>query len=335
MKAMSKNPANRYQSAADMRADHHRAVAGQQVEATPVMSDAEKTTLITNGGHLGYDGEWSDDEDGRRRRRRGIIAAVVAGVLVLAGLVVLLVVLTSGGAQTPPPVTQVQVPTQLVGLSEADARAAITNAGLTVGQVSTGVSSPADKGKVISANPAPGAKVDPKATVNLVVGAGPNTIAVPQVVGLTESGAKANLKAQGFTGSINTNQVDSLEPQGRVVSIAPTEGAQAAPDTSITLGISTGTVTLPDVAGKNEASARAALTRLGISAGDIVSTSVESADVATGLVVGTEPGANTRVSAGQEITLKIAVPVPSTATTPATTPATSSSSTPTSTSPTP
>jgi serine/threonine-protein kinase len=335
MKAMSKNPANRYQSAADMRADLLRAVAGQQVEATPVMSDAEKTTLITNGGHLGYDGEWSDDEDGRRRRRRGIIAAVVAGVLVLAGLVVLLVVLTSGGAQTPPPVTQVQVPTQLVGLSEADARAAITNAGLTVGQVSTGVSSPADKGKVISANPAPGAKVDPKATVNLVVGAGPNTIAVPQVVGLTESGAKANLKAQGFTGSINTNQVDSLEPQGRVVSIAPTEGAQAAPDTSITLGISTGTVTLPDVAGKNEASARAALTRLGISAGDIVSTSVESADVATGLVVGTEPGANTRVSAGQEITLKIAVPVPSTATTPATTPATSSSSTPTSTSPTP
>jgi beta-lactam-binding protein with PASTA domain/tRNA A-37 threonylcarbamoyl transferase component Bud32 len=340
LKAMSKNPANRYQSAADMRADLLRAVAGQQVEATPVMSDAEKTTLITNGGHLGYDsGEWSEDEDARRRRRRGIIAAVVAGVVVVAGLVVLLLVLTSGGDQGPAPVTQVQVPTQLVGLSEADARAALTNAGLVVGQVSTGVSSTADKGKVISADPAPGTKVNPKATVALVVGAGPNTIAVPQVTGLTEAGAKANLKAQGFTGSINTSQVDSLEPQGRVVSIDPTEGSQAAPDTSITLGISTGSVTLPDVAGKDEASARAALTKLGISDGTIVTTNVESSDVPAGLVVGTEPGANTRVSAGQEITLKLAVPVPSTVTTPSTTSTTptppTTSSTPTSTSPSP
>ncbi|MCU1606167.1 MAG: pknB [Modestobacter sp.] len=340
LKAMSKNPANRYQSAADMRADLLRAVAGQQVEATPVMSDAEKTTLITNGGHLGYDsGEWGEDEDARRRRRRGIIAAVVAGVVVVAGLVVLLLVLTSGGDQGPAPVTQVQVPTQLVGLSEADARAALTNAGLVVGQVSTGVSSTADKGKVISADPAPGTKVNPKATVALVVGAGPNTIAVPQVTGLTEAGAKANLKAQGFTGSINTNQVDSLEPQGRVVSIDPTEGSQAAPDTSITLGISTGSVTLPDVAGKDEASARAALTKLGISDGTIVTTNAESNDVPAGLVVGTEPGANTRVSAGQEITLKLAVPVPSTVTTPSTTSTTptppTTSSTPTSTSPSP
>jgi beta-lactam-binding protein with PASTA domain/tRNA A-37 threonylcarbamoyl transferase component Bud32 len=326
LKAMSKNPANRYQSAADMRADLLRAVAGQQVEATPVMSDAEKTTLITNGGHSGYDtGEWGDDEDARRRRRRGIIAAVVAGVVVVAGLVTLLIVLTSGGDQAPPPVTQVQVPAQLVGLSEADARAAITTAGLTVGQVTTDVSSAEDKGKVISTDPPPGTKVDPDTTVDLVVGAGPNTIAVPQVIGLTESGAKANLKAQGFTGSINTNQVDSLEPQGRVVSIDPPEGAQAAPDTSITLGISTGSVTLPDVAGKDEAAARAALTDLGISDSDIVTTNVESDDVPAGLVVGTEPGANTRVSAGQEITLKIAVPVPSTVTTPSTTPTTTSS----------
>jgi serine/threonine-protein kinase len=319
-----------------MRADLLRAVAGQQVEATPVMSDAEKTTLITNGGHRGYDGnEWDDDEDARRRRRRGIIAAVVAGVVVLAGMVALLLVLTSGGDQAPPPVTQVQVPAQLVGLSEADARAALTNAGLTVGQVSPGVSSAGDKGKVISTNPAPGTKVDPKATVDLVVGAGPNTIAVPQVIGLTESGAKANLKAQGFTGSINTKQVDSLEPQGRVVSIDPPEGSQAAPDTSVTLGISTGSVTLPDVAGRDEAAARAALTELGISDGDIVTTNVESDDVPAGLVVGTEPGANTRVSAGQEITLKIAVPIPSTVTTPSTTPPTTSSSTPTSASSTP
>ena len=52
---MSKNPANRYQSAADMRNDLLRALAGQRVEATPVMGDAEKTTILAAApGGYGY-----------------------------------------------------------------------------------------------------------------------------------------------------------------------------------------------------------------------------------------------------------------------------------------
>ena len=64
LKAMSKNPANRYQSAADMRNDLLRALAGQRVEATPVMGDAEKTTIIgAPPGGYGYDDDGWDDED--------------------------------------------------------------------------------------------------------------------------------------------------------------------------------------------------------------------------------------------------------------------------------
>jgi serine/threonine-protein kinase len=186
--------------------------------------------------------------------------------------------------------------------------------------VSTGPSTAAQKGTVLSTDPASGTQVAPGSTVNLVVGAGPDTLAIPQVVGLTEAGAKANLKAQGFTGSVDTNQVDSLEPAGRVVAIDPAEGAQAAPDAKISLSVSIGSVALPPVAGKDEAAARAALTALGISNGDIVTTNVESDTVAPGLVVGTEPGVNNRVTAGQEITLELAVPVPSATTTPSATP---------------
>src|SRR3954452_12138908 len=39
LKAMAKSPANRYQTAADMRADLDRAAAGRPVEATPVLTD--------------------------------------------------------------------------------------------------------------------------------------------------------------------------------------------------------------------------------------------------------------------------------------------------------
>ena len=50
-----------------MRADLIRAMAGQRVEATPVMGDAEKTTILgaTPGGYGGYgqDDRWDDEDE--------------------------------------------------------------------------------------------------------------------------------------------------------------------------------------------------------------------------------------------------------------------------------
>src|SRR3954452_11110366 len=49
LKAMAKNPANRYQSAAEMRADLIRAINGRPVSAEPVMFDDERTTVLGGG----------------------------------------------------------------------------------------------------------------------------------------------------------------------------------------------------------------------------------------------------------------------------------------------
>jgi len=46
LKALSKNPANRYQSAGEMRADLLRAAAGRPVSAPPVMTEAERTAMM-------------------------------------------------------------------------------------------------------------------------------------------------------------------------------------------------------------------------------------------------------------------------------------------------
>ena len=46
MKALAKNPLNRYQSTAEMRADLQRALADRPVEAEAIMTDAEKTQFI-------------------------------------------------------------------------------------------------------------------------------------------------------------------------------------------------------------------------------------------------------------------------------------------------
>src|SRR5215218_7050349 len=45
LKALAKNPLNRYQSAQEMRADALRAVSGRPVLATPVMTEAETMAM--------------------------------------------------------------------------------------------------------------------------------------------------------------------------------------------------------------------------------------------------------------------------------------------------
>ncbi|MCV2491236.1 Stk1 family PASTA domain-containing Ser/Thr kinase [Geodermatophilus sp. YIM 151500] len=338
LKAMSKNPANRYQSAADMRNDLLRALAGQRVEATPVMNDEDKTTILAaTPGSYGYgrDEAWDDEDAERRRRRRLFAVLAVVGVLLVAGVVALALSLR-GEPGTEAAAQQVTVP-DVVNQEQAAAVAAIEEAGLRVGEV-TPEASDAPVGVVVGSTPAGGARVEEGSTVALRVSGGPNTLTVPNVIGLTADGARANLQAAGFTGSISTEQVPSLDDAGRVVEVEPGEGSQASPDTAFTLRISTGSLPLPDVTDVGEAEARQLLVAEGFSENQIVTESVERDDVPADTVVETRPGPRSAVTADQEITLLVAVPVPTATTQPTrptqatpTTPAPTGPATPTAT----
>jgi beta-lactam-binding protein with PASTA domain/predicted Ser/Thr protein kinase len=323
MKAMSKNPANRYQSAADMRNDLLRAVAGQRVEATPVMGDEEKTAIIGGPvGAYGYgDDRWDDDEHERRRRRRIITIVTLLGLLLLAGAIALALVI-SGDDEEPPPVQQIAVP-EVVGEEQAAAEGLLEDAGLVVGDVTTRTTDDeAEVGVVLESTPAPGVQVDEGSEVDLVVGAAPDTIAVPPVVGLNVNDARTQLQNAGFT-SITIQQVDSAEPQNEVTAVDPASGTSVPPNTAITLSISDGTVEIPVVRGQDRARAIETLRAAGLT--NIVEQPVERSDVAEGIALGTEPGAGSQASANDQITLQISVPVEEE---PTPTPTTAPSSTP-------
>jgi serine/threonine-protein kinase len=307
LKAMSKNPANRYQSAADMRNDLLRALAGQRVEATPVMGDAEKTAIITAPpGGYGFrdDEQWVDEDEDARRRKRKIIAIVaVLAALLLAGVIAIAVAM-SGDDPATPATAKVQVPS-LVDRTEAEARQLLTDAKLEVGEITTrDTADPAQVGKVLESTPAGGAQVDEGSVVALVVGVAPDAVTVPNVIGLDEEAAVRALEQAGFTGGINTREVDSLEREGTVASVSPEVGRAVAPDQPVTLNLSSGTVDLPDVAGRSEAEARQILTDAGFSDVQITSEEVDSAEP-PGTVVGTTPGVGSPASTGTRIVLQI------------------------------
>ena len=304
LKAMSKNPANRYQSAAEMRNDLLRALAGQQVEATPVMGATERTAVIGGlpavAGARGWDED--DDEAARRRKRNRIIAAVIAGVLLVAAVIGIALGLSGGGGDTPEAAATVAVPTGLVGMTEADARAAITGAGLTVGDVTQQVvTDPAQEGLVQSTDPASGAQVDEGRAVDLVIGVGPDTVTVPPVVNQTEDAARTLLDNAGFTGNVNRDTTDDLAPEGTVVSVDPAVGQSVAPDTTVTLTVSDGDAPIPPVSG-DQATATQALRDAGFT--DITPQNEES-DQPAGTVLGTTPAANTQATADTAITLRV------------------------------
>ena len=178
LKALSKNPANRYQSAAEMRSDIVRVRSGQAPLGASVMSADERTAMMTAGPPTAPPAGStaaacrrppSPDYD-EYYARRGAAAAHRAGssrsclgVLVVLGLVGFVAYQLLSGPATP---SQVAVP-GVVGQTQQDASNQIIAAGLRVGNVAQQESSVDQVGKVLGSNPAQGAQVAQRSKVDL------------------------------------------------------------------------------------------------------------------------------------------------------------------------
>src|SRR5258708_13439677 len=77
----------------------------------------------------------------------------------------------------------------VVGLTQAAATTAITDAKLTLGDVTELNSNTVAIGNVISQGPAGGSSAAEGSPVTLVISSGPRMVAVPNVVGLTQAAA--------------------------------------------------------------------------------------------------------------------------------------------------
>jgi serine/threonine-protein kinase len=119
------------------------------------------------------------------------------------------------------------------------------------------------------------------------------------VVGLTEAAAVADIESVGLVAMPTSSSHPSV-PNGEVISQSPSGGVQVAPDTTITIVVSTGPqqFILPDVSGDTETDAVNELNALGL----VTTVTPEpSAVVAFGLVIRTNPPAGSTMIAGDDV----------------------------------
>lgn len=140
----------------------------------------------------------------------------------------------------PPPVP---VP-NLVGLTLADARAALKDARLALGTVTKAFSERFAADQVFRQSARPDQEAPLGSRVNLVVSKGPSPVPVPKVLGLAQDEATAALEAEGFVVDVQEEFSTKVE-RGRVISQQPTKGSELQPGRTVTIVVSLGPPEFP------------------------------------------------------------------------------------------
>jgi len=229
LKSLAKNPANRYQTAAEMRSDLIRVRDGQAPAAPKVYTDKDHADLASTA-------------PGHRRVARGGSRrwlAVGAVLAVLALVVTVAVNVFVGDRQRIP---------DLHGQGQADAQVSLQNLGFKT-IVNPESSSTVQRGLVISTDPGADATARVDDTIAINVSSGPEQKPVPDVSGLSLGDATNQLKAKGFVDVGQTEAAHPTLPKGAVISTTPGAGMSAAVTDEITIRVSSGpgSVRVPDV----------------------------------------------------------------------------------------
>jgi serine/threonine protein kinase len=303
LKAMAKNPANRYQSAAEMREDIERALNGVPVRATPLLHDQTVSIAPVVA-----------DEFVRRqpRGRRSLVYIMV--ILIAIGMFVLIGVIARHLLTTKHQAVTVPVP-NVSGFSQSDAVATLTNAGLTP-VVAPGTSATVAKGIVISENPPQGTPLPLKTNVTIYVSTGPQAVQVPDLTNQSLTDAKSELLRNKLILGTTTTQ-DSPQSPNTVLSQTPAAGANVNSGSAVNVVVASGNSTVPDVRNLPVAEAEQALTSFGFNFQEIDQPSSSSTP---GTVINQSPPHDSPAKTGTIVKLFVAVAPPPSSSPPANSP---------------
>jgi len=315
MKALAKNPDNRYQTAGELREDLERLRRGEAVSATPILSASNPTQVIHR--HPAAEEPTATLPPGEEEggRRWWVVALVVLAILaVLGGLAWALAssLLDAGGRVTMP---------DLSGLTLQEANARLRQAGIeSVPNVRPGHEAGAEPNTVIDQDPPAFDRVAPDVEVTLTVEEQQRALRVPDVEGLDEDDAEATLEDDPYNYDVTSIQrrFNPLVDRGFAIGTEPEAGTELAPGSSIILIISRGerasptptvsptptptTVAVPDVVCRSVPSAQNQISAAGLTSSVVGSQPNEDCPN-TNKVAAQAPAGRTEVAEGTTVKL--------------------------------
>jgi beta-lactam-binding protein with PASTA domain len=190
----------------------------------------------------------------------------------------------------------------VVGMEYDDAIRALRDAGLDWRR--RDVFSNRRAGRVVAQDPASGEEVVEGTVVTLRVSKGAQKIAVPNVLEQSEAGARAELENLGFKVQVSTAPSNET-PQGFVISQTPAPGEKAAKGSTVQIVVSTGpdTVTVPNVEGQDEDSAKEELENQGFEVQ--VDEQATEDPLQDGIVLDQDPEPETQAPPGSMVTITV------------------------------
>ena len=266
LKCMEKDPANRFQSADELREVLNAYIAGRAVDvpeptrvipgatATRVMSDQTQAMVRPSApgqtaARAQVPGAYqAEQEEERGGMGKGKVAAIVIGVIAVLAIAAFAVMNIFGGGSAG-----VNVP-NVMGMVQEQAINELEDAGFTA-KVEEQYSTDDDKGNVIDQTPKGGSTAEKGSTVTIVVSQGAEpvqTTKVPDLDGMTESEAEAALKAANLTGKAAEEENDEVD-EGTVFWQSQDAGTEVDEGTEIEYKVAKAaeTVNVPGVLGKS------------------------------------------------------------------------------------
>ncbi|WP_406147542.1 Stk1 family PASTA domain-containing Ser/Thr kinase [Streptomyces sp. NBC_01012] len=321
LKALTKDPDYRYQSADEMRADIEACLDGQPVAATAAMGAAgygaydaygnDQPTAALRPTDPGgaqtsmlppvnpEDGSYDDRPDRRRQKKSSTstILLIVAGILVLIGAILIgRELFTSNGGGND----KLDVP-NMVGSTVAEAQKLADNAEVELKVGSKEACETQEKGKICSQTPDKDSQMAKGETVTVVVSTGAPKVEVPDVLEKSEDSARKALEDKGFT--VNVKTAESDKTLDTVIAQDPEGGTKAEKDSEITITVAKeATQNVPGVVGRSFTDAEAQLKGVGFI--NVSRTDVDS-DEPVDTVIEQTPEANSKESKDVQIVLKV------------------------------
>jgi len=314
LRALAKEPADRYRSAGEMDRDLELVARGESVgtetetAATMVLSNAgaldeAAATAMAPRGRAGKNSTYGGSEryrayDGPVARRRSWWPwLIVAGLLIAAGIGGWLVydnLRQQLDTSKPVAVQEYQ------GLLEPKAVALIVRGGFEP-KVRRLPRDETPVGEVYDQDPSPGTKLSRGSIVTILVSSGKPQVRVPGVVGKSLTDAVKTLSNAGL--DTNSVEVNSQQPSGTVTAQAPGAGTIVVSGSTVRINVSKGLkpIAVPAVVGVLYETAASQLQAAGFA---VARTDVDS-EQAAGLVVSQVPAGYATASKGSTVTLSV------------------------------